>query len=363
MTFTDFESVNWATPDWDQGPGWDNETNYNITVYDVPVPNPFAIKRKADPTGIKNQVLYWPISKGRHSVGRYESKTIDSREAWAEYKIYIPDSVRYDIGENQDDSNKLPGFTGGGRGSGNYGQDDGKHGWSARTGWKVDADGTFRIGYDIYHMDRPAGQAGEWASWKHTLERNRWYKITEHVKANTLGVNGANADGVLEAWVDDEKVFSQNDYRFSAIPDYTNVRAFWLTVYFGGNEKAPDTMGFYFDDLSVYRVPDPPAAVLNSVYPNPARSTHTVKLALTVNETGPYDVRVTSLDGSTVIYEKSGLFEKGEHTLSFQPERSLRETHVPWLTFGSFLSGSTGSERILNRSEIDYSSLNGSTQL
>jgi len=344
---TTFEHSGWVSTKWN-GPG--------LTMYDISLLDLFFLKRVHDPAGSGRKVLFWPIEKHTHSISRLESRNVDSTEAWAQYKIYIPSSVgNYNIGNEQDDSNKLPGFTAGDSGSGDGGPKDGLHGWSARVGWKVDADNVFHIGYYTYHMDRPT-QYGEWLNWDITLERNQWYTITEHVKANTLipgnGPNGFTAanDGVLEAWVDDQQVMSRTNLRFTAIPDFSRVRAFWLTVYFGGPLKAPHNMGFYLDDINVYRMIDPPPVVIEKSEPNPAHANDPIFLDLQINETGPYHLFVSDILNRRIIYQLEGFFEKSDQIqkVPIQMNGAAAGIYVPYLTFGGYKFGSSGSNESAN---------------
>jgi hypothetical protein len=337
---TDFSKAGWTTPDW-----WGPSADY----LEISLQNTAMIKRVKDPAGSDNTVLKWPITKGTHSTGRFMSKEINRRDVWASYRIYIPESVgHYDIGTDQDDSNKLPGPFGGGRGSGNYGATNGHDGWGARVGWKVDFDNTFRIGYYTYHMDRELN-SGDFLEWNVRLERQHWYTITQHIVVNTLGEQGANADGVLEAWIDDQPVYSRKNLRFTDVPDFSAVRAFWLTCYFGGNKTAPHDMDFYFDDFKIYGMPEAPAAVLESIYPNPiAANSEIGKVKITVNETAYYKFKVTSVDGGLVVFEKEGLFEKGEQVIEVPFSNLASGVYIPWLTFGGDYRGGSGSEKIVN---------------
>ena len=116
---------------------------------------------------------------------------------------------------------KLPGF-GGTYGVAGWGGRpvNGSDGWSARgLFWQPDsgrAGGATRIGYYVYHADMTGTYGDNWywsggpLGTNDALERGRWYQLEMHVVMNTPGSN----DGVLEGWVDGQKVFERRDVRF-----------------------------------------------------------------------------------------------------------------------------------------------------
>lgn len=149
---------------------------------------------------------------------------------------------------------KLPGF-GGVYGSG-AGQGcspvDGTNGWSARM-MNFDRGSTYQVGFYAYHVDMN-DDCGEHMVWSPQLQRHRWYAIEARVKLNTVG----SSNGILEGWVDGQKVFSRTNLRFRTVSSL-KIEKVWGNVYMGGSWVSDRNMALHMDNFVIARGPIGPA--------------------------------------------------------------------------------------------------------
>jgi hypothetical protein len=101
--------------------------------------------------------------------------------------------------------------------SGLGGRADGKGAGGGGIFWhsKVDAQGRIRLTTYWYGEGLTQdGYGGDWIQGKY-LVPNKWHCLEQHLKVNSMNPDGtANADGILEAWFDDELVFSRTNTVF-----------------------------------------------------------------------------------------------------------------------------------------------------
>jgi len=79
---------------------------------------------------------------------------------------------------------------------------------------------------------------------------DRWVRIEQHVKLNSAG---GVSDGVLEAWVDGEKVFEDRAFHF-VCHEGSAIHLLNLAMWYGGNStdwSAPTEQSEYFDNFVV----------------------------------------------------------------------------------------------------------------
>jgi hypothetical protein len=295
-----------------------------------------------------NKVLKISIPQNTHSMSRFFSKDLNITEGWAQYRLWIPkDLGGWDLGEDQIDTNKLPGFNGGGKGNGNKVETNGKNGWSARVGWYVDHNGEFKMSYYTYHMDRSTDH-GDIFPWNINIPREKWVTITQHLKVNTLSEFGAEYDGVLEAWVDGVRVFSRSDLRFTSSTDYEYIKNFWLTFYFGGNRTAPEKIKIYLDELEIRGMPKGNSISLSQNYPNPVTrdSQYLTKIKLEVQKAGPVSLQLINALGQVVRRFKDGeYFSVGEHEIEMDLRGLSSGVYILYAGRGGDNKTKDGSER------------------
>ncbi len=118
--------------------------------------------------------------------------------------------------------------------------------------------GYFAVAFYPYNLDQagpfPAGE-----TWQNVVIRTgAWYCIDLRVKQNTMSgsqdADGnyatANADGVLQAWINGYPAYNRTNYRWRRHPDM-GVQGIWLDVYHGGQTLAPSTMHYRIDRVSM----------------------------------------------------------------------------------------------------------------
>ncbi|ARU56174.1 hypothetical protein OLMES_2101 [Oleiphilus messinensis] len=170
-------------------------------------------------------------------------------EAYFQYSIMLGDNWSSEQG-----GGKLPGLAGtynvagwGGR------QADGYNGWSMR--------GLFRntvlsgyvsvtpVGFYAYHaeMDGKYGEHWVWVGRDFTgFEKRKWYVVEQHIRMNSIGL----ADGIIEAWVDGQPVFSRTDVVFRKT-EQLKLERVWLNIYHGGVARSQQDQDVYIDNLIV----------------------------------------------------------------------------------------------------------------
>ena len=118
-----------------------------------------------------------------------------SEELWLSYYIKFDNQFDFKKG------GKLPGLTSGGsKYTGGLKPTKGQ-GWSARFMWK---EGGRAIVY-LYYVDMPGKWGDNLLLKGFTFTPGSWHHITQHIKVNTAD----EANGVIEVWIDDEKLLSR----------------------------------------------------------------------------------------------------------------------------------------------------------
>lgn len=172
-------------------------------------------------------------------------------EAYAQYWLYVPSDF-----QPGPQGGKLPGW--GGVGSCGSAGDfcDGTDGMSARGG-HTSENGTLKIDYYVYWgtMDEENEQYGDHTPGE-SPPRDQWVKIDQHIRLNTPG----KADGVLQLWFDDRKVYERKDWYWrDEGHDEIKLEKWWFATYWGGSEPSPQENRLYFDDMRVSDEPINPS--------------------------------------------------------------------------------------------------------
>jgi hypothetical protein len=122
-------------------------------------------------------------------------------------------------------------------------------GWSACAGWHAQAQGQHSnpmrmctaLHFYAYHPDQPRQGTGDVLNWPNAfMEAGRKHVIEEHVRMNSVVGpfdqygNGVGVyDGILEAWLDGIKVYSNHAFRFRQHP-CIGIEEAWVRIKNGG---------------------------------------------------------------------------------------------------------------------------------
>jgi len=198
-----------------------------------------------DPSEHHGKVLTIHYPKG--SVGpseggaQFEVSLPSAREYWLQYDLKMKSDFDFRLG------GKLPGLASGGtKYTGGNRPTEGQ-GWSARYMWRK---GGSVVLY-LYSID----MHGKWGD-DHKLdfaplETGRWYTVRQHVRVN----DPQQKNGLVETWIDDEKVQHLDGLRLRLAP-LGLIDTFYFSTFFGGNtsEWGPRVDGItYFDNFRIWR--------------------------------------------------------------------------------------------------------------
>lgn len=185
---------------------------------------------------------------GYRGFGPYARLPKPVTEAWFRYNIRLLDFRPVSSG-------KLPGLADASvtvNAKGCNPSTNSDPGWSARlmfdtTGTGVAGPGEVPLGVYVYHLGQ-AGDCGDELMFSRPLTQQRWTCIEGRVRMNTPG----ESNGVVQAWMDGERVFSQGGFEFRR-PSESGVaiREMWDNVYFGGAYPTPNTLSLVLDDMVV----------------------------------------------------------------------------------------------------------------
>ncbi len=162
-------------------------------------------------------------------------------------ELYVSYDVKFAEGFDFVRGGKLPGLCGydntespvSGCNTGG-GFPDGYDGWSARGMWRENG----KLENYVYH----AGQTnyyGDDEYWSVDAQPGKWHRVQHRVVLNTPGV----ANGILEAWLDGQKVLSDDTFMFRKTADI-GINLFYFSTFYGGNDAswAPTEDQFVFFD-------------------------------------------------------------------------------------------------------------------
>lgn len=184
---------------------------------------------------------------GYRGFGPYARLPAPIDEAWFRYYVF-PD------GFLPVSSGKLPGLadaslTPSAKGC-NPSTDDAP-GWSGRlmfdaVGTAGAGPGEVPIGLYLYHLGQ-LGDCGDELMFGVGLKQQRWTCIEGHVRMNTAG----SEDGLVEAWVDGERVLRRDGLAFRRPGETVAIREMWDNVYFGGRYPTPNQLRLVLDQMAV----------------------------------------------------------------------------------------------------------------
>lgn len=240
-----------------EDPTWDEDPSVPIaeSIEKLREVHPYLVDvRSLDMTrtarirGYIGQGLKVVIPKGGfRGFGPYARLPRVVDEAWFRYYVFL-DNFR------PVSSGKLPGLADASRvatAKGCKPSTPSAPGWSARlmfdaVGTRGAGPGEIPIGVYVYHLGQ-AGDCGDEWIFSRALTQKRWTCIEGHVRMNTPG----QANGLIEAWMDGKKVFSQGSLAFRRPGESVGIREMWDNVYFGGSYPTPNTLGLILDEIVV----------------------------------------------------------------------------------------------------------------
>ncbi|QRV14491.1 hypothetical protein JMJ58_16350 [Haloterrigena salifodinae] len=172
-------------------------------------------------------------------VGDYQD------EVYTRFKIY-PENFNL----NQDDTIRM--FWGpltNGPGSSGGGNTDGTNGWSNAIGFANRNDSPAPEGYKFfsysYHLDNTG--SGDFQMTDAVVQMDEWNEIECHVKVNSYQNGQANADGVMQYWVNGELAFEDTSMRFTTTDD-NRIEAVGPLGYVVGNAS---NAAMYYDEHDI----------------------------------------------------------------------------------------------------------------
>jgi hypothetical protein len=118
---------------------------------------------------------------------------------------------------------------------------DGITSYSARSDIRQDGIPGWYV-YDLDSILLGYGRGERWTA--PAYAKGRWYTVDQYIRMNTPGVK----DGGLSVYIDGERVFERNTYRFRSVPTL-KVGSAWFDFYYGGSGVAPVTMYVDVDDM------------------------------------------------------------------------------------------------------------------
>jgi hypothetical protein len=126
--------------------------------------------------------------------------------------------------------------------SGLAGRADGQGVKAGGPFWHSKPDAQSRIALTTYWYGEGLtqyGYGGSWIQGKY-LVPNKWHCLEQHLKVNTMNPDGTpNADAILEAWFDDELVYSKKDFVIHRVMPTlkfpTEINQFHGQIFHGGS--------------------------------------------------------------------------------------------------------------------------------
>ena len=159
-------------------------------------------------------------------------------ELWNSFWLYIPDHFVLSGTDHRFYTAAISYSSGGGHSGG--GNPDGTNGWSVRLQLS-DRGGS---GWDLVEYTYNMDSGNDYSVYSAPIDYG-WNHFVTHVKCNTYSGGSANADGVSECWVNDELVFSNDDWRFTTTAS-NEIEYAGPAGYYGGG-GAPTAVDLYYD--------------------------------------------------------------------------------------------------------------------
>ena len=178
-----------------------------------------------DEGGSQNKVMKVTYPKGMYGFSGSASFPMKLPESYEE--LYLAYDIKFEKDFQFVKGGKLPGFCGGDCNTGGN-VPTGYDGWSARGMWREDG----ILENYLYH----AGQSSTWgddAIWAELAKPGVWHRVEHRVKINTVG----QKNGIVEAWLDGQKVLYKDDLEFRKKQDI-GIDTFYFSSFFGGGDSS-----------------------------------------------------------------------------------------------------------------------------
>ncbi|MEY7850986.1 hypothetical protein AB7C87_17500 [Natrarchaeobius sp. A-rgal3] len=146
-------------------------------------------------------------------------------------------------------------------GEGSAGGDvpDGMNGWSNRlyvSTEGTDPGGPYTLLSLTYHVDGAQDHdylvdGGEYTVQEVDIVPGRWYEFEYYVCVNTVSNGTANDDGIVQYWLDGERVYDRRNFRFTVDLEDNVIDTNGPVGHYGGRYVAPKNLYAYYDDHSM----------------------------------------------------------------------------------------------------------------
>jgi|GEM_PF-1533048 len=184
---------------------------------------------------------------GYRGFGPYARLPEPVDEAWFRYYLFLDGFLPVSSG-------KLPGLADASRAPSAKGcipSTEESPGWSGRlmfdaVGTAGAGPGEVPIGLYLYHLGQ-LGNCGDELMFQTGVRQERWTCIEGHVRMNSAGAE----DGLVEAWVDGERVLRRDGLAFRRPGESVAIREMWDNVYFGGRYPTPNQLQLVLDQMEV----------------------------------------------------------------------------------------------------------------
>jgi len=179
----------------------------------------------------------------------YPQGKVGPKESGASFNVVLPPAheyyltycIRFSPDFDFRLGGKLPGLaSGGAKYTGGNKPVDGD-GWSTRYMWRENG----ALVLYFYHLNQKSTY-GDTVRLGATLDRNRWYRLTQRIRVNSPG----RSNGILQIWVNAKQVYSREDVEYRS----GHKDTFLFSTFHGGakQEWAPQqTCHAYFDDFTI----------------------------------------------------------------------------------------------------------------
>ena len=210
---------------------------YHSLSTDVAAREGTSTYRIHTPSGVVNTGNAWAdVSNSRYGFETNDHGRVP--ELWNSFWLYIPDHFVLEDTDHRFFTAAISYSSGSGHSGG--GRPDGTNGWSVRLQLSDQGGSGWDLVEYTYNMDT----GNDYSVYDAPIDYG-WNHFVTHVTCNTYSDGSANADGVSECWVNDELVFSNDDWQFTTTAA-NEIEYAGPGGYYGGG-GAPRDVDLYYD--------------------------------------------------------------------------------------------------------------------